>query len=71
MKFDVTPGKGGFVVIRHGLGSEAVTVRCENADGEPVGYLAAVPLDGDRIEVVTVPSTRVAVVHVNRVDHDR
>lgn len=67
MKFEVeTAPAAGVVEVRHDLGTVDVMVRCETSSGAPVGFLAAVPIDGDRVEVAIAPGTDVAVVYVER-----
>jgi hypothetical protein len=64
MRHELEPGHRGPIEVRHGLGTEAVTVRCETSAGVPVGYLGAIPIDENRVEVAPVPGTDVAAVYV-------
>ncbi len=64
MEFDVVPDRDGIVLVRHGLGTEAVRVACADADGSTVGYVAHVPIDRDHVEVVTVRGSGVTRVVV-------
>lgn len=54
----------GIVTVAHDLGTVDVRVTCLGPDGSPVGYLAAVPIDTGRVEVVTAAGTQVAAVRV-------
>lgn len=61
MRFDVAPDDDGIVAIRHGFGTQDLTVRCELADGTEVDA-ALVSIDNNQVEVVTAPG--VTVVHL-------
>lgn len=58
------PGGDGIVSVRHGFGTQDLTVRCFLADGSGVGYLVAASIDDDVVEVATVPGSGVVVVEV-------
>lgn len=64
VKFDVQPDQDGIVNVRHGLGTQAVVVRCETASGAGVGYLSAIPIDDNTVEVATVRGSGVVAVRV-------
>lgn len=54
--------KEGVVSVRHGFGTEDVAVRCETASGEPVGFLFAVPISLDEVEVAVTPQVAAVIV---------
>ncbi|GIH95413.1 hypothetical protein ACFFMN_22885 [Planobispora siamensis] len=56
------------VEVRHNLGSSAVQVTCYRSDGDEVGYLAAVPITSDIVEVMVVPGSGVAEIEVVTAD---
>jgi hypothetical protein len=66
VKYEVGPNPTGVIEVEHGLGTMSLDVRCETADGAPVGYLGAVPIDENRVEVAIAPGADVATVHVTR-----
>jgi hypothetical protein len=66
--YPAQPDDNGIVSVRHGLGSENVTVGCQNAAGDPVGYRLFIPIDADQIEVATVPGSGVVSVLVEPKD---
>lgn len=67
----VQPGEDGIFAVRHGLGTERVIVRCfTRPDGDPVGYMAAVSLSPDEVEVMTVPGSGITAVTVETVGDD-
>ncbi|MFF4777554.1 hypothetical protein ACFY05_32325 [Microtetraspora fusca] len=60
----VTADADGIVVVQHDLGTTSVGVRCEDPAGQPVGYMCAVALDPDRVEVLLAPGTAVSAIVV-------
>lgn len=65
----VTPGQNGLVLVEHGLGTPDVRVVCESPSGAAVGYLAAVALDDNRVEVALAPGTDVSAVLVEPLEN--
>lgn len=53
----VDPDDGAIVSVWHGLNREDVAVTCEGPEGREVGYLQAVAVSTDEVEVAIVPGT--------------
>jgi hypothetical protein len=68
VRVSVEPDADRIISVNHGLGTrlgvDELLVRCFNRDGLPVGYLAAIDVDEDVVEVVTVPGSGVAIVEI-------
>lgn len=64
VRHTVAPDETNPIMVTHGLGTEDVEVVCETHTGDHTGYLAAIPIDANRVEVVAVPGTDIAVVEV-------
>lgn len=62
----VTPEEdaAGVATVKHARASMTAEVRCFTAEHEPIGYIAAVPVDESSIEVVSVPGSGVARIDV-------